>query len=151
MDDHEERHLKPYLEPGNILVRNRYVDLPLPWMIPTSSSSAPLAHEFDQSSFVRLKWPVDEPFFVGGGQSINEDGVDLDMFEKVMATGSAETRWRQAHPDSVGTEDDILKQFRRKIEQILHEAGVKPGEEKLKGVVHGVLMFVKKNQKENNH
>ena len=61
-----------------------------------------------------------------------------------MATGSAEVRWRQAHPEDVGTARDALKMLRKEIEELLHEAGVEKGQEKLKGAVHGVVLVVKK-------
>jgi hypothetical protein len=138
MDEHQETHMAPFMEPGNILTRNRYVDIALPWTL------SQRVHEFDPDTFVRLEWPIDEPFFVGVGDNDDDGGADLDTFEKMMATGSAETRWRQAHPDLVGTEGDVLKQLRLEIERLLHEAGVKPGEERLRGVVEGVLLFVKK-------
>ncbi len=155
MDEHQETHMAPFTEPGNILTRNRYVDIALPW---TLAPTQPPVHNFDPDTFVRLEWPIDEPFFdrgqsaaggsgVGGGGG-DEAGADLDTFEKMMATGSAETRWRQAHPDLVGTEGDVLKQLRLKITRLVHEAGVKPGEERLRGVVEGVLLFVKKKKDE---
>lgn len=142
--------MAPFTEPGNILTRNRYVDIALPW---TLAPPAQRVHEFDPDTFVRLEWPLDEPFFnrgqsAAGGGGADEDGADLDTFEKMMATGSAETRWRQAHPDLLGTEGDVLKQLRLEIARLLHEAGVKPGEERLRGVVEGVLLFVKKKEKE---
>ncbi|EXJ70449.1 uncharacterized protein A1O5_06518 [Cladophialophora psammophila CBS 110553] len=131
-DEHQERDMKPYLEPGSLLVRGRYADLPLPWTLAQPVS------EFDKTTFVRKEWDPSEQFFVGMPEA------DLDMFEKMMATGSAETRWRQAHPDDVGTERDVLKILRKKIEQLLQEAGVEKGKEKLKATVYGVLLLVKK-------
>jgi SAM-dependent methyltransferase len=132
MDEHEEQYLKPYFEPGNILVRNRYVDLPLPW---TLAQPVP---EFDETTFFRKDWQVGEKFFVG------ETEVDLDTFEKMMSTGSAVTRWRQAHPDDVGTERDVVRINRRAMEKLLHEAGVEKGKERLKGIVYGAVLMVKK-------
>ncbi|KAK7892494.1 hypothetical protein LTR67_007591 [Exophiala xenobiotica] len=138
MDEHQETHMAPFMERGNILTRNRYVDIVLPWTL------SQRVHEFDPDTFLRFEWPIDEPFFVGVGDNDDDAGADLDTFEEIVATGSAETRWRQAHPDLVGTEGDVLKQLRFEVERLLHEAGVKPGEERLRGVVEGVLLFVKK-------
>ncbi|KAJ9640691.1 hypothetical protein H2204_003320 [Knufia peltigerae] len=138
IDEHQETELKPYILPGNILVRDRYTDLPLPWSGPPGQQT----EGFDETSFVRLDWPVDRPFYVAKPQ--DEQGVNMDLFEKAMATGSAETRWRQAHPDLVGTERDPLRMLRRKIEGLLHDAGVEPGQERLRGVFRGVILFVKK-------
>jgi len=127
-----------YMLPGNFLVQNRYRDLHLPW---TGSLDQRVAG-FDEARFLRLEWPTDQPFHAPGPH--DEEGVSLDIFEKLVATGSAETRWRQANPDLVGTEKDVLRILRRKIENLLQEAGVEPGRETLRGVVDGVILFVKK-------
>lgn len=132
IEQHQESHLKPYYTPGSILAHNRYVDLPLPWML-----EQPVP-EFDESTFFRKDWDDGEKFVVGPSE------VDLDIFEKLMATASNVTRWREAHPDDVGTERDVLRILRREIERLLHEAGVEKGKEKLKGTVHGALLMVKK-------
>ena len=132
MNQMQEQHLKPYYVLGNLLTRNRYVDLPLPW---TLAQPVP---EFDESTFLRKDWDVAETFFVG------ELEVDLDTFEKMMGTGSPVTRWREAHPDAVGTERDVVRMLRREIERLLHEAGVEKGKETVKGAMQGVLLVVKK-------
>lgn len=131
-DRHQEQHMRPYYLPGNLLTRNRYEGLPLPW---TLAQPVP---EFDQSSFFRKYWDGSERFFVG------EPEVDMDTFEKVIASASAETRWRQAHSEDVGTERDVLRMLRSEIEQLLHEAGVQKGMERVRGTAHGVLLVVKK-------
>ena len=53
-------------------------------------------------------------------------------------------RWREAHPDAVGTDRDFVKMQRIAIERLLHEAGVEKGKEVVKGSITGVLMIVKK-------
>ena len=132
MDRSQEQHLTPYLVPGNLLTLNGYIDLPLPWTL------APPVPEFDESTFFRKDWDAAEDFFVG------QPEADLDTFEKMMGTGSAVTRWRQAHPDDVGTERDLVRMLRREMERLLHEAGVEKGKEKTKGAVQGALLVVKK-------
>ncbi|RFU80112.1 methyltransferase domain-containing [Trichoderma arundinaceum] len=132
MDEYADTHLKPFYEPGNYIVRSRYADLPLPWTI------AQQVEAFDKESFLRKEWATGEKFFTG------EAEVDLDTLEKLMATGSPQTRWRQAHPDAVGTEQDIVRILRRKIEYLLRASGVEEGEERIKGTVQGVMLIVKK-------
>lgn len=132
IDSHQDKYLLPYFEPGNILTRARYHGLPLPWTLD------PPVESLDSSSFFRKDWQVGENFFVG------ETEVDLDTFEKMMSTGSPITRWRQANPDLVGTERDCLRELRRGIEKLLHEAGVEVGKETVKGTAAGVLLMVKK-------
>ena len=131
-EEHRERHLLPYYEPGNLLTRNRYATLPLPWTL-----EVPVP-EFDEGSFFRRDWELGDQFHV------NEAEVNMDVFEKMMATASPQTRWHQAHPDLVGTEKDVLKILRRDIERLLHEAGVEEGKEMVKGTVQGTLLVVKK-------
>lgn len=132
IDEHAETYLKPFYVPGNLLVRSRYADLPLPWAI------TPQVEAFDKDSFFRKEWATGEKFFKG------EPEVDLDTFEKMMATGSPQTRWRQAHPDAVGTENDVVRILRRRIEHLLREAGVEEGEERVRGTVKGAMLIVKK-------
>ena len=134
MDELRDKHLAPYLTPGNEIAQNSYIDLPLPWTIDIS------VPEFDETEFRRVDWDLAEPFFTGPSET------DLDTFEKMLSTGSAQTRWRQAHPEDVGTERDVLRITRREIERLLHEAGVPKGEEKVKGTVHGAILLVKKKK-----
>lgn len=124
---------------GNIVTRNLYVDLPLPWTL-----GAP-AEEFEKESFFRKVWnenkgegPESESL-VGGERTITPEA-----FEAALGTASPVTRWRQAHPDKAGTEEDILRKMRKRIDSLLHEAGVKPGEERLVGGVPVVLLMIKK-------
>lgn len=131
MDAHEEKYLSAYKNAGNELARESYRSLPLPWTL-----EKPIL-ELDEATFFRKDWDVGENFFNGAPE------VDFATFEKMMATGSAVTRWREAHPDTVG-EDDVVRILRRSLERVLHEAGVKEGEEKLKGDVRGALLVVKK-------
>jgi hypothetical protein len=129
-----ERNLKPFSEPGHVLVENLYRSLPLPWSLATP------VLEFDESTYFRKEWgtATNAEFFVG------KQAVDMDTLEKLMGSMSQVTRWRQAHPDAVGTERDVAKMLRREIERLLHEAGVEEGKEVIKGNVGGVLMMVKK-------
>ncbi|CAL5871038.1 uncharacterized protein PFLUO_LOCUS5281 [Penicillium psychrofluorescens] len=132
MDRIEEEQLKPFFEPGNFLTRNRYVDLPLPWNLET-----PIP-EFDEGASSRNEWDVNQDFY-----AINPL-VGLDVFEKMIATTSPVQRWREAHPETIGTEHDIINIYRQMIERLLHEAGVEKGQEKLKGATRGAVLVVKK-------
>jgi ubiquinone/menaquinone biosynthesis C-methylase UbiE len=132
MDRIEEKYLVPYFVSGNWLTRNRYIDLPLPWTL-----EVPIT-EFDETTSIRKDWDIETDFY-----AINPE-VSLDLFEKITATGSPVTRWRQAHAETIGTERDVLKIFRRAIERLLHEAGVEEGKEMVKGATHGVVLVIKK-------
>lgn len=132
LDAIEETELKPFIEPGNILTRNLYAGLPLPWTLETP------VPEFDKSGFIRKEWDSLESFYA------HQPSVDMDTMEKVYATFSPIKRWREAHPDTVGTERDIVKIYRRTMERVLQEAGVEKGKETIKGAMHGVILTVKK-------
>lgn len=139
LDEHEEL-LKDYMVPGNLLTRNLYVDLPLPWTLATP------VPEFDKSTFHRKEWGTDksaseprERFLVGEGQ-----GANLAMFETMLSTSSPVVRWREAHPDAVDTETDVVRIMRRNIERALYDAGVEKGKEEVKGGVAAVMLIVKK-------
>ena len=141
IETHMREELAPYREPGNWLVERLYVGLTLPWEL------TPVEHGFDRGSLVRKEWGTpgnadadaagDE--FFSSGRSANLDG-----FSATLATVSPVTRWRQAHPDKVGTDDDVVQAMRRDIARLLHEAGVPEGREELKGRVVGVLLMVKR-------
>ncbi|OCL01852.1 methyltransferase domain-containing protein [Glonium stellatum] len=138
IDEHKERHLKAYFEPGNLLTQSLYADLPLPWTL------EPPVPEFDETTFFRKEWgnggtsATDNKFFVG------EQTMNLETLGKRLETGSSVTRWRDAHPDAVGTEHDVVRILIREIERLLHEAGVEKGKEVVKGGPMGVLLMVKK-------
>ncbi|OJJ50406.1 hypothetical protein ASPZODRAFT_1166595 [Penicilliopsis zonata CBS 506.65] len=128
----EEERLDDFFEEGNRLVRAGYVDLPLPWTV------EPGVQGFERASFVRREWGFGDEFYAGQME------VDLDTFEKVLGTASPITRWREAHRDAVGSERDIVRRYRRAIETLLHEAGVQPGQERVRGAVTGVLLMVRR-------
>lgn len=132
MDTHKEHYLKPFSEPGSLLTLNLYVGLLLPWELPEP------VQEFDKASFFRKEWGENDQFIVGDTEG------DMDTMEKVWGTASAVTRWRQAHPKDVGTERDVVRVLRREMERLLQEAGVEKGKEKVRGIISGVLLMVKK-------
>ncbi|KAF6823864.1 methyltransferase domain-containing protein [Colletotrichum plurivorum] len=113
--------------------------LPLPWTM-----KDPVAG-FDQESFSRKVWnedgkvPSDEEFF------LNHQILDLNGMEEYLATVSSTARWRQANPEAAGTERDVVKVFTRKVEDILQEAVVEEGEERITAGMSGVLLMVKKS------
>ena len=133
VDQIEEEYLKPYFEPGNFLTRDRYTDLLLPWTLD------PPVTGFEKSDFFRKEWDLNERFHV------TEPDVPLDIFEMMIGTASPVTRWREANPDAVGTEKDVVRLYRRVIERHLHAAGVEKGKEMIRGASLGVVLLVKKN------
>ncbi|TGO64156.1 hypothetical protein BCON_0008g00030 [Botryotinia convoluta] len=103
----ERNILAPYELLPNRLSRDMYDNLPLPWNIPHPIPSSILP----QSQFLKLDYdrdgilsnPESDDFFFGGRE------VTLQQAEKSLETASMVTRWREAHPEAVGTEKDVLK------------------------------------------
>ncbi|KAF2100189.1 methyltransferase domain-containing protein [Rhizodiscina lignyota] len=133
LDEYRDKHIRPYDAPGNVIAADLYTNLPLPWTSPEP------VQEFDEDTFVRKEWAPGGEFLVG-----SERMVDMETLEKVLGTASPITRWREAHPDAVGTENDVTRLLRREIEKLLHEAGAEKGKEMVRGSVKGVLLMVKK-------
>ncbi|KAF4982482.1 hypothetical protein FZEAL_1907 [Fusarium zealandicum] len=61
-----------------------------------------------------------------------------------LGTASPVTRWREAHPETADTEQDVVRVARRKIEQALYKTAVKKGVEMVCGEMSGVLLMLKK-------
>ncbi|TGO89911.1 hypothetical protein BPOR_0087g00030 [Botrytis porri] len=103
----ERNILAPYELSPNRLSRDMYDHLPLPWNIPHPIPSSILP----PSQFLKLDYDRDgilsnlesDDFFFSGRE------VTLEQVEKSLETASMVTRWREAHPDAVGTEKDVLK------------------------------------------
>jgi len=138
--DRLHERLDGYIEPGNRLTHDLYKDVLLPWTIPDPAT------EFDRESYVRQEWGTDAPGAEPGDQYYDTPKRDASpaAIEAILATMSPVTRWREAHPEAVGTEDDLVRRMRREIEQALHDGGVEKGKEAISGGVSGVMVMVKK-------
>ncbi|KAF7892988.1 uncharacterized protein EAF02_000526 [Botrytis sinoallii] len=115
----ERNILAPYELLPNRLSRDMYDNLPLPWNIPHPIPSSILP----QSQFLKLDYdrdgilsnPESDDFFFGGRE------VTLKQAEKSLETASMVTRWREAHPEAVGTEKDVLKMHMRELRKAMGE------------------------------
>ena len=130
----EQGTLGPYQKRGNWSLMGLYDDLVMPWSI------SPPCPSFLQSSYIRQVWnekgvPEDDGTYVCG-----EREMTLDETEKAIATISAVTRWREAHPKLASTEHDCVKAAFTKIRDMLRPEGI----EHLTMVVPTVLITVKK-------
>jgi trans-aconitate 3-methyltransferase len=137
MDDIRERELRPYFEKGNLMARDLYADLLLPWTV------SPPVEEFEKETFYRKEYGPEfgnsEEYIAGSTMQL-----DLDSMEKILGTSSPVQRWRDAHPDAVGTDKDVIKMIRNEVERLLHEAGVEKGKEVVTGSLRAVLMIFKR-------
>lgn len=134
IDDHEKEYLIPYFAPGNFLVKELYRDLALPWNLEVPEDA------FDEKTLFRKEWDWTED----GDAASEKSLITMEMVEKLMDTASPVTRWREAHPDLVGTDKDAVKVLVSVIKRPLHEAGVEEGKEVVRAIMGGVLLVVKK-------
>lgn len=129
----ERETLAPYELPANRLSRDMYDNLALPWTIPNPVTS------FQKDQFVKNDYDREGVLsngvsFFGGGRD-----VTFEQAEKGLATASMVTRWREANPDLVGTDKDVVKMFITEIKEALG-----PGVEKvLQGSGTAILLFKK--------
>lgn len=113
MDHLEFDVLGPYTTPGNVLARNGYRDLDLPWTV------TPRVDEFPEADFKRIEWNKDgacardEEFFIPGRTD------NINIMAKVLGTASQVTRWREAHPDLAGTDRDAVQSSFAQVKALL--------------------------------
>jgi hypothetical protein len=133
----ERTILAPYeLEP-NRLSRDMYDSLPLPWTI-----AQPVA-AFPRDRFVRREWDRDGVLSNGSTFFRGVQPTPVDAFLQVLGTASMVTRWREAHPHLVGTEDDVVTAFGGRLREALG-----PGVTSLDlGAGTVILMFKKGEEK----
>ena len=130
----KEEEMKPYFEKGNFIVQSGYRDLEMPW------DATPPVGTFDRAGVFRKEWDLErEEFMVG-----QDVPFTTEMFERMWATSSPVTRGRRAHPGKEGTEGDVVRRWRRRVEGLLAEVGVGEGEAVLRGTSAGVVVMVKK-------
>ncbi|KAL1877011.1 hypothetical protein Daus18300_002620 [Diaporthe australafricana] len=109
LSEFEDTVLGPYALPPNKLSQHNYRDIILPW------DSADTASLFDEKSFKRLEWDVDGNLtdgidFFGGSK-----GTTLAEMREGMSTASMVTRWRDAHPEKAGTDQDCVNVLIEKL------------------------------------
>ena len=89
-----------------------YDDLKMPWQI------EPPVTAFDEKDSKRYEWnrdgkvEQDEDFF-------QELKMSPHRYEQAMSTASMVTRWREDHPDLVGTDLDCVKQTVQRLKEAI--------------------------------
>lgn len=136
--DEVDKALLPHDRLGTILTRDLYVDLPLPWTMETS------LEEFDRESLVRKEWNKNREYVEAEGNLGLGSAFSVAELEALMGTNSSVTRWREANPEKAGTEEDLIRNMGKRVESLLDEVDVKPGERALRGGVAIVLLMIKK-------
>ena len=126
--------LGPYQKPGNWSLMGLYHDLQMPWTI------SPPCADFRESGYQRQVWSENGEPEADGSYVSGKKDMTLEDEEKAIATISAVTRWREAHPKLAHTEEDCVRVAFAKIRRLLETTGT----EKLTMVGPSVLVTVKK-------
>lgn len=137
LDRLEKQALAPHETPFNKLSREHYDHLPLPWDLDPPVTAFPKElykrEEWDRDGVLSSKTKKD--FFGNKGEL-----TSLEDLEKSLDTVSMVTRWRNAHPEAVGTEKDVVKQTMRELKTAL---GGQSGF--VTGTATTLLLFTKAN------
>ena len=121
--------LGPYELPGNKMCREAYRTLPLPW------TCDPPIEGFSPEGFTRYDWDEDGKLSDGEHFFLGDHTVSLAQLQATLGTASMVTRWREAHPELVGTEEDVLVKAIREFREIIG------GEELVVGLDCHLLLF----------
>ncbi|KAK2607514.1 hypothetical protein N8I77_006180 [Diaporthe amygdali] len=136
LSEFEDLILGPYALPPNKLSQHNYRDLVLPWERGYTASL------FDEKSFKRLEWDVgghltDGADFFGGSEE-----TTLAEIRDGMSTASMVTRWRDAHPELVGTDQDCVNVLVEKLKAALAVEDGKEAEKILRMGMGTAILFV---------
>lgn len=136
MSEFEDVILGPYALPANKLSQNNYKDLILPW------DNTEAASIFDEKTFKRLEWDVgghltDGVDFFGGSEE-----TTLAEMREGMSTASMVTRWRDAHPELVGTDRDCVNVLIQKLKAAMGVSDKKEEEAAIRMGMGTAILFV---------
>jgi hypothetical protein len=102
--------LAPYESPSNRLSRNMYDELTMPWdLSPPVVAFSPEQHERREWNRNGVLSEGEADFF--GGSEVST----LKELGESLGTSSMVTRWRDANPTLVGTEDDCVEVTMKRI------------------------------------
>lgn len=138
LSEFEDVTLGPYSLPANKLSQHNYKDLILPW------DQAETEYKFDAKTFKRFEWDVgghltDGVDFFGGSEE-----TTLAEMREGMSTASMVTRWRDAHPESVGKDEDCVNALIEKLKAALGSGNRKEEEVILRMGMGTAILFVKR-------
>ena len=109
--------------------REAYRTLPLPW-----TCDPPIAG-FSPERLARYDWDEDGKLSDGKHFFLGDHTVTLAQLQATLGTASMVTRWREAHPELVGTEEDVLVEASKEFREIIG------GEELVVGLDCHLLLF----------
>lgn len=115
----EDGMLAPYVTPGNMLSRNAYEGLALPWDLEVVGKA------YDRSSFVRKDWDrhgvPSAPALPDGkpGSFLMDEETTVEELGKALGSASMVVRWREANPDKANGEEDAINVTMRRLREAL--------------------------------
>ncbi|PNP74112.1 hypothetical protein FNYG_12556 [Fusarium nygamai] len=116
--------LAPYSRAGTHLTQSGYVELPMPWDDPDTSTL------YDQQASTRHVLTAKDGFIPSAGrkessQSNSDESVDkqVQRIERLVGTFGSVSRWQKANPELVGTEKDYVQILMSKVRKMLEESG----------------------------
>ncbi|KAF5630245.1 trans-aconitate 3-methyltransferase [Fusarium tjaetaba] len=116
--------LAPYSRAGTHLTQSGYVDLPMPWDDPETSSF------YDQRASARHVLTAEDGFIPNAGrnessQSNSDESVEkqVQRIERLVGTFGSVSRWQKENPELVGTEEDPARILMSKVRKVLEESG----------------------------
>lgn len=121
-DDFKENVLEAYTSPGSQLTHDGYVNLVMPWDDPVVASL------YDRRLSVRHELIAKDGYLPKAHMRTAEaDDVPLkeklERFEKLIKSSGAVNRWQEAHPELVGTKEDIVNVLMAKIQEAAKDSG----------------------------
>ncbi|KAK5045859.1 hypothetical protein LTR84_008952 [Exophiala bonariae] len=128
LDDFENIVLAPFATEGNILVREIYAGLPLPWdcVGGGEGDADPKLKEllgmFDKEKFERREFNKDGK--VAPGEAFVKGWkADFDAIRMSMGTASPVQRWREAYAEQVksGEVEDLVDKLVRQVKELFDE------------------------------
>jgi len=146
--------LRPFEQPGNVLCRELYKGMPLPWTIDQKSISQEAAgalSSYDKDNYLRREFnpdgkPDPDPIFAETKGFVKQLKLTLDQAAKVIGTASPVTRWREAHKEQLekGEIEDCIDRIMRLTREELAKVEEGKGREWFETCIASVLMVVKK-------
>jgi hypothetical protein len=119
LDRLEKERLAPHMTLGNEIGNSLYRKLGMPWDLELGPGRGGRDLGFPREEFVRREWNVNgevgagEKFFTGNAV------VSLEQFAETCGTASMVTRWREAHPELVGTDEDVIRVTLQELREAL--------------------------------
>lgn len=111
MDHFTNVTLGPYLTPGNKLAQSGYLGLNLPWDQPETASL------FEKDTLLEKRWYSQDADSqkLGFFSDLARNQWPLKAVKAMLGTMSPVIKWREAHPDLAGTDQDCVDVVIRQI------------------------------------